>query len=86
MPVITSYSIHYTKLYDKEARFIDEFASLGFGFIEIGTITPKGQPGNPTPRLFRLKEDEALVNRMGFNNQGVEMAVYQLKKRSYNFV
>lgn len=66
---------------DKEARFIDEFAALGFGFIEIGTITPKGQPGNPLPRLFRLKEDEALINRMGFNNEGVEMAVSQLKKR-----
>ncbi len=67
--------------FDKEAQFVDEFASLGFGFIEIGTITPKGQPGNPKPRLFRLKEDEALVNRMGFNNEGVNMAVNRLKKR-----
>jgi dihydroorotate dehydrogenase len=67
--------------FDKEARYIDEFASLGFGFIEIGTITPKGQPGNPVPRLFRLKRDEALINRMGFNNQGVEQAVSSLKKR-----
>ena len=66
---------------DKEAEFIDEFAALGFGFIEIGTITPKGQLGNPKPRLFRLKADEALINRMGFNNQGVEHAVALLKKR-----
>ena len=67
--------------FDKEAQFIDEFASLGFGFIEIGTITPKGQPGNPRSRLFRLKADEALINRMGFNNEGVEQAVSLLKKR-----
>jgi len=68
--------------FDKEAQFIDEFAKLGFGFIEIGTITPKGQPGNPKPRLFRLKQDEALINRMGFNNEGVAGAVEQLKKRN----
>ena len=68
--------------FDKEAQFIDEFGALGFGFIEIGTITPKGQPGNPKPRLFRLKEDEALINRMGFNNHGVEHAVAMLKKRT----
>lgn len=67
--------------FDKEAQFIDEFAALGFGFIEIGTITPKGQPGNPKPRLFRLPQDHALINRMGFNNLGVDMAVRQLKKR-----
>ncbi len=67
--------------FDKEAQFIDEFASLGFGFIEIGTITPKGQPGNPKPRLFRLKDDEALINRMGFNNEGVEHSVQMLRKR-----
>jgi len=67
--------------FDKEAQFVNEFASLGFGFIEIGTITPKGQPGNPKPRLFRLKEDEALINRMGFNNKGVAHAVEMLKDR-----
>ncbi len=67
--------------FDKEAKFIDEFAALGFGFIEIGTVTPKGQPGNPKPRLFRLKKDEALINRMGFNNQGVDHALKMLKKR-----
>lgn len=72
--------------FDKEAQFIDEFASLGFGFIEIGTITPKGQPGNPAPRLFRLKSDEALINRMGFNNEGVNMAVERLKKRKSKVV
>ena len=72
--------------FDKEAQFIDEFASLGFGFIEIGTITPKGQPGNPKPRLFRLKEDEALINRMGFNNEGVEHAVKMLKKRKSDVI
>ena len=72
--------------FDKEAQFIDEFASLGFGFIEIGTITPKGQPGNPKPRLFRLKEDEALINRMGFNNEGVAHAVEMLKKRKSNVI
>lgn len=68
--------------FDKDAQFIDEFASLGFGFIEIGTVTPKGQPGNPKPRLFRLKADEALINRMGFNNQGVEYAVKMLKLKN----
>ena len=67
--------------FDKEAQFVDEFASMGFGFIEIGTITPKGQPGNPQPRSFRLKTDEALINRMGFNNEGVEHAVKMLKQR-----
>jgi dihydroorotate dehydrogenase len=72
--------------FDKEAQFIDEFASLGFGFIEIGTITPEGQPGNPAPRLFRLKSDEALINRMGFNNEGVRMAVERLKRRKSRVV
>ncbi len=72
--------------FDKEAQFVDEFAALGFGFIEIGTITPIGQPGNPKPRLFRLKEDEALINRMGFNNEGVDMAVERLKARRSNVI
>ena len=63
--------------FDKNAKLIDEFAALGFGFIEVGTVTPKGQEGNPTPRLFRLPEDEALINRMGFNNEGLEA----MKKR-----
>jgi dihydroorotate dehydrogenase len=66
---------------DKDARLIDEFAAFGFGFVEIGTLTPKPQPGNDKPRLFRLPADQALINRMGFNNEGVEAAVNRLKKR-----
>ena len=66
---------------DKDAKLIDELACLGFGFIEIGTLTPKPQLGNDKPRLFRLPEDQALINRMGFNNQGVLAAVERLKKR-----
>lgn len=54
---------------------------MGFGFVEIGTVTPKPQPGNDKPRLFRLREDEAIINRMGFNNEGVEAAVERLKNR-----
>ncbi|MBF91135.1 MAG: dihydroorotate dehydrogenase (quinone) [Flavobacteriales bacterium] len=68
--------------FDKDAKLYNELAAFGFGFIEIGTITPKGQPGNPKPRLFRLLQDEALINRMGFNNGGVEEAVERLKKRN----
>lgn len=67
--------------FDKDAKLIDELASLGFGFIEIGTITPKAQPGNPKPRLFRLQQDSGIINRMGFNNQGIEAAIERLKKR-----
>ncbi|WP_133555459.1 quinone-dependent dihydroorotate dehydrogenase [Algoriphagus boseongensis] len=67
--------------FDKDAKLIDEMAMLGFGFIEIGTLTPKPQEGNPLPRLFRLPQDEALINRMGFNNGGVLAAVERLKKR-----
>lgn len=68
--------------FDKDAKLIDEMALLGFGFIEIGTLTPRPQEGNPQPRLFRLPKDEALINRMGFNNGGVEDAVKRLKKRN----
>jgi dihydroorotate dehydrogenase len=67
--------------FDKEAELIDGLAALGFGFIEIGTITPVGQPGNPSPRLFRIPQDEALINRMGFNNKGLESAISNLRKR-----
>ncbi len=67
--------------FDKEAEFVEAFTALGFGFIEIGTVTPVGQPGNPKPRLFRLKKDNALINRMGFNNNGVNGAAIRLKKR-----
>jgi len=67
--------------FDKDARLIDELACLGFGFIEIGTLTPKAQPGNDKPRLFRLPADKGLINRMGFNNGGVANAVQRLKQR-----
>ena len=67
--------------FDKDAKLFDELASFGFGFIEIGTITPKPQKGNPKPRLFRLRADESLINRMGFNNEGVESALKRLKQR-----
>ncbi len=72
--------------FDKDARVIDEFAGLGFGFIEIGTLTPKGQPGNPQPRLFRLPADKALINRMGFNNEGVDAAIKRLKERNSDVI
>ena len=66
--------------FDKDAKLYNELSNFGFGFIEIGTITPKPQAGNPKKRLFRLKEDSAIINRMGFNNGGVEEAVERLKK------
>ena len=66
--------------FDKDASCFQQFFNLGFGFIEIGTLTPKAQTGNPKPRLFRLKEDEALINRMGFNNNGVHAAAINLSK------
>ncbi|MEM6642021.1 MAG: quinone-dependent dihydroorotate dehydrogenase [Bacteroidota bacterium] len=67
--------------FDKNAELIDDFTHLGFGFTEVGTLTPIGQPGNPQPRLFRLPKDRALINRMGFNNDGVDAAVARLKSR-----
>lgn len=67
---------------DKDAKLYKELSNLGFGFIEIGTLTPKGQEGNPKKRLFRLKADSALINRMGFNNGGVVEAVERLKKNN----
>lgn len=66
--------------FDKDAKLFSELSDLGFGFIEIGTLTPKPQPGNDKKRLFRLKEDSAIINRMGFNNGGVDEAVERLKK------
>jgi dihydroorotate dehydrogenase len=72
--------------FDKNARLIDELACFGFGFIEIGTLTPKAQPGNPKPRLFRLPKDQALINRMGFNNDGVEAAVIRLKRKKSDVI
>lgn len=68
--------------FDKDAKLYKELSNFGFGFIEIGTITPKPQEGNPKKRLFRLKEDSALINRMGFNNGGVEEAVLRLKENT----
>ncbi|MFS8618032.1 MAG: quinone-dependent dihydroorotate dehydrogenase, partial [Solitalea sp.] len=67
--------------FDKDASLFHELSHLGFGFIETGTLTPRPQPGNPRPRLFRLPQDEALINRMGFNNEGVDAAVLRLKKK-----
>ncbi|MBO3270310.1 quinone-dependent dihydroorotate dehydrogenase [Hymenobacter defluvii] len=67
--------------FDKNAVLTDELAALGFGFLEIGTVTPRPQPGNAQPRLFRLPQDEALVNRMGFNNEGAAAAAQRLRQR-----
>lgn len=67
--------------FDKNADYIDLLFALGFGFVEVGTVTPKPQPGNPKPRMFRLKRVAALINRLGFNNKGVDYLVAQLKKR-----
>ncbi|MGB6035605.1 MAG: dihydroorotate dehydrogenase (quinone), partial [Cryomorphaceae bacterium] len=67
--------------FDKNAKLFNEFSFMGFGFVEIGTVTPKPQAGNPKPRLFRLPEDQGLINRMGFNNDGVKKIVRRLKTR-----
>lgn len=67
--------------FDKDGKLYEELANYGFGFIEVGTVTPKPQAGNELPRLFRLPKDEAIINRMGFNNQGVDALVARLKKR-----
>jgi dihydroorotate dehydrogenase len=66
---------------DKNAVLTDELATMGFGFVEIGTVTPRPQPGNPQPRLFRLPQDEALINRMGFNNDGATVVAERLHQR-----
>lgn len=71
---------------DKNAEYLHELAALGFGFIEIGTVTPKPQSGNEQPRLFRLKPDEALINRMGFNNDGVAVIAQRLKHRPKDLI
>ena len=70
--------------FDKNAEFYDEMLDLGFGFVEIGTVTPLPQDGNPKPRLFRLVEDQAIINRMGFNNVGLEQVVRNLKSKKPN--
>lgn len=66
--------------FDKNAKYLNELEALGFGFVEIGTVTPLAQEGNPQPRLFRLPEDKALINRMGFNNEGADAIADRLKK------
>lgn len=71
---------------DKDAEVYDAFGAMGFGFVEIGTVTPKAQPGNDKPRVFRLPKDKALINRMGFNNRGVLNAAKNLKKRKSNLI
>ncbi len=68
---------------DKNGDYIDALSALGFGFLEIGTVTPRPQPGNPKPRLFRLPEHEAIINRMGFNNLGVDHLLQQVKQTNY---
>jgi dihydroorotate dehydrogenase len=68
---------------DKNADYLDALGALGFGFVEVGTVTPKPQNGNPKPRLFRLTRERALINRMGFNNKGVDHLVAQLQRRRY---
>lgn len=67
--------------FDKDGKYLNALACIGFGFIEVGTVTPKAQPGNPKPRLFRLPADEALINRMGFNNEGLEALASRLRAR-----
>lgn len=67
--------------YDKDAEVFDAMLGLGFGFVEVGTLTPLAQPGNPRPRMFRLVEDAAVINRLGFNNGGQEAALFRLKAR-----
>ncbi|MGE5616327.1 MAG: quinone-dependent dihydroorotate dehydrogenase [Bacillota bacterium] len=71
---------------DKNGDYIDALAALGFGFIEIGTVTPRPQPGNPKPRLFRLERHDALINRLGFNNEGVEKLLRNVEKARYRGV
>jgi dihydroorotate dehydrogenase len=68
---------------DKNGEHVDALAALGFGFLEVGTVTPRPQPGNPPPRLFRLSRAQALINRMGFNNLGVEQLLFNLRRTRY---
>jgi dihydroorotate dehydrogenase len=68
---------------DKNARCIDALGAMGFGFVEVGTVTPKGQPGNPKPRMFRLTQANALINRLGFNNDGLEAFIANVQRSSF---
>ena len=72
--------------FDKDAEIFDELYSFGFGFVEIGTVTPMPQSGNPKPRLFRLKEDNAIINRMGFNNDGIEAVIARLRRKKSTII
>ena len=72
--------------FDKNAEIPDMLGAFGFGFVEVGAITPKPQPGNPKPRLFRLPKDRAIINRMGFNNRGMEYAIANLRRRKGNLI
>jgi dihydroorotate dehydrogenase len=71
---------------DKNGDCLEGFAALGFGFLEVGTVTPRPQAGNPKPRLFRLPEHEAIINRMGFNNKGIDYLLAQVERSSYSGV
>jgi dihydroorotate dehydrogenase len=71
---------------DKNGEYLDALGALGFGFVEIGTVTPRPQPGNPKPRMFRLEEHEAIINRLGFNNQGVERLLRNVERSSFHGV
>jgi dihydroorotate dehydrogenase len=71
---------------DKNGEYIDALAALGFGFIEIGTVTPRPQPGNPKPRVFRLVDQQAIINRLGFNNQGLEQLLRNVERAAYRGV
>lgn len=72
--------------FDKDAKLFDELGVIGFGFVEIGTVTPLPHEGNSKPRLFRLKEDDAIINRMGFNNSGIELIVARLRRKKTNII
>ena len=72
--------------FDKDAKLYNELSAFGFGFIEVGTLTPKPQDGNPQPRLFRIVEDEAVINRMGFNNGGLDAAALRLAKKKTDII
>jgi dihydroorotate dehydrogenase len=72
--------------FDKDAKLYDELGAFGFGFVEIGTVTPLPQEGNPKPRLFRLKIDNALINRMGFNNSGIEAVTSRLRRKKTKLI
>lgn len=71
---------------DKNAKYINQLAKLGFGFIEVGTVTPRPQTGNPKPRLFRIPAKQAIINRMGFNNEGIDRVVANVKQTDFNGV